>query len=310
MAPVDTSVVIAVRNDAAGLRDTLDALARQTLGGEAFEVIVVDDASTDDTPAVAARADGVTLLRRDTAGGAYAARNDGVAAAAGRFIAITDAGCVPATDWLERGTVPLARSEMTVVAGRIAMPLGPRPTLAAMVDVVHHLDQERYVAVQGSAVTANILCGRAVFDRAGPFDAELSSGGDREWVTRACAAGADLVYCAEATVVHPPRSRAAQVLRKSARVARAGSLARARSARQAPASEPLYRTLHWIKPWNRERGRQRLAENGASPGRLRWLAVGVAQIALVQLPQAALAAYWDARLALRRRLGRGRSSGA
>ena len=181
------------------------------------------------------------------------------------------------------------------------MPLGPRPTLAGMVDVVHHLDQERYVAAQGSAVTANILCGRDVFDRAGPFDGELSSGGDREWVTRACASGASLVYCAEASVTHPPRARAAQVLRKSARVARAGSIARARSTRQAPASEPLYRTWYWMKPWNRERGRERLAENGAHPGPLRWLAVGIAQIALVQFPQAALAAYWDARLALGRR---------
>jgi hypothetical protein len=238
--------------------------------------------------------------------GAYVARNRGIERSRGRFIAITDAGCVPAPDWLACGTAPLLADPMTIVAGRISMPLGPRPSVAAMVDVVHHLDQKNYVAQEGSAVTANILAGRGVFDQGGMFDPRTRSGGDREWVVRARTAGAKLVYCEAAVVEHQPRMRAAEVLRKSARVAKAGSMARAlQSGQQGRPATPLYRTASWIKPWKRQSGRERLAENGARPGRMRWLIVGAGQIALVQGPQAWVAAYWDMRLTFRRRFRSG-----
>lgn len=296
-----TSVVIAVRNDPDGLQATLRALERQTVGRAALEVIVVDDASTDETLEVAERSDGVTVIRSATPRGAYDARNAGIRRSGGRFIAITDAGCVPAEDWVAEGTAPLEGNPLMVVAGRISMPLGPRPSLAAMVDVVHHLDQESYVRDQGSAVTANIFAGRSVFDLSGLFDGRLKAGGDREWVVRAREAGATLVYRKEAVVEHEPRRRAREVIAKSARVARGASFARANSEQPGSAPRPLYRTCGWIKPWNRARGRERLDENGAQPGGLRWLAVGMAQVALVQFPQAAISAYWDLKLHVQRR---------
>lgn len=291
-----TSVVIAVRNDRDGLSATLAALAGQTVGADALEVVVVDDASTDDT-AAAARAADATVVRLDAPRGAYGARNEGLRLSSGAYVAITDAGCVPAPDWIEQGIRPLLDDPMTVVAGRISMPLGERPSLAAMVDVMHHLDQLSYVEQQGSAVTANILTTRAVFDRAGLFEDRVASAGDREWVTRAREAGAALVYCEAAVVEHEPRRRARQLLRKASRVARGGSVARYAGTRLAPASSrPYLDPVSVFKPWNRQRGRERLAENGAHPGRMRWLAVGLAQIALVQVPQAAMSAYWDLRL--------------
>jgi hypothetical protein len=126
-------------------------------------------------------------------------------------------------------------------------------------------------------------------------------------VVRARKAGARLIYCEEAVVEHQPRSKASQVLRKSARVAKAGSIARAFEYGRAPGSCPLYRSASWIKPWKRQRGRERLAENGARPGMLRWLVVGAGQVALVQAPQAWVAAYWDMRLTFRRRFRSGSS---
>ena len=301
---MDTSVIIAARNDPEGLAATLRALGRQTVARAAFEVIVVDDASDDDTPEIAERA-GATVLRLAESQGAYAARNRGIERSRGRFIAITDAGCVPAPDWIARGTAPLMADPMTIVAGRISMPLGARPSVAAMVDVVNHLDQKNYVAEEGSAVTANILAGRGVFDRGGLFDPETRSGGDREWVVRARTSGARLIYCEEAVVEHQPRATATEVLRKSARVAKAGSMARASESGQRRLPRPLYRTASWMKPWKRQRGRERLAENGARPGIARWLVVAAGQIALVQAPQAWVAAYWDIRLTFRRRFRSG-----
>jgi Glycosyl transferase family 2 len=82
------SVVIPTYNRADLLRETLDSVLRQ--GGSDFEVIVVDDGSPKDlSPVVAAYEKRVTFLRQENAGPS-AARNRGVAAARGEYVAFLD----------------------------------------------------------------------------------------------------------------------------------------------------------------------------------------------------------------------------
>jgi GT2 family glycosyltransferase len=290
-AEPELSVVIAVRNDPDGLRDTLAALAGQSLDAGRFEVIVVDDASTDGTPSVVERFAGVRLVRMDQRRGSYASRNRGLSAARGRFIAITDADCRPRHDWLLTILARLGQDEQAVIAGHILMPLPVRPSLAAMVDVIHHLDQERYVQ-QGSAVTANLAAAATTFASVGGFNDQMQSGGDVEWTRRARTAGHELVYAREVAVEHPPRSEALALLRKARRVAQS---TRAAARDGFVEARPPYKSLWVLYPAGRQRGLARVRENGADPGRLRWLAVGVAQLALVQLAQASYALAADIR---------------
>src|SRR3954451_19061576 len=107
-APLEISVVVATHNRATRLRALLDALASQTLPAEKFEVVVVDDGSRDDTPAVLARAaaaiDGgprTVVLTQPVAGGPAAARNRGWRAASAPLVAFTDDDCRPTATWLE-----------------------------------------------------------------------------------------------------------------------------------------------------------------------------------------------------------------
>ena len=297
VAEPEVSVVIAVRNDAEGLRHTLSALHDQSLDAGRFEVVVVDDASTDDTPAVAATAAGVRLVSQPAPGGSYAARNRGLAEARGRYVAITDADCRPHRDWLEQIVAWLRRDEDAVVAGHIRMPLGPRPSLAAMVDVIHHLDQERYVQ-EGCAVTANLSASAATFAAVGGFNDQMQSSGDVEWTRRARRAGHHLVYASDVVVVHLPRSDARTLLRKARRVAEGG---RAADRDGVMETKRPYLSVWVLYPAGRDRGRIRLRENGADPGPIRWLIVAGAQLALVQLAQAGYALAADMR-AWRRRI--------
>ena len=96
MAP-EVSVVVPTFNRIDTLPEVLDALARQE-GAPSFEVIVVDDGSTDDTARwLAARpADDLPLrtLRQENRGPA-AARNAGVAVARGEWVAFLGDGIVP-----------------------------------------------------------------------------------------------------------------------------------------------------------------------------------------------------------------------
>ena len=93
LAPVEFSVIMATQNRAGRLADAVSGVLAQT--DEDFELVIVDDASVDETPAVTARlAAGdprVRVIRNDVAAGSCGlARNVGVSAARGRWLAFCD----------------------------------------------------------------------------------------------------------------------------------------------------------------------------------------------------------------------------
>lgn len=94
----EVSVVVPVRDDAEHLRACLAALARQTV--PPLEVVVVDNASSDGSAAVA-RAAGARVVHEPRVG-IPAAAATGYDAARGSVIARLDADSVPPEDWVER----------------------------------------------------------------------------------------------------------------------------------------------------------------------------------------------------------------
>jgi glycosyltransferase involved in cell wall biosynthesis len=87
---MDVSVVVPTRNRSALLAMTLRSVLRQR--DIDFEIIVVDEASTDDTPAVlAALGDSrIRVIHHDSAQGVSVARNRGVAEARAEWVAFVD----------------------------------------------------------------------------------------------------------------------------------------------------------------------------------------------------------------------------
>jgi mycofactocin system glycosyltransferase len=206
------SVVVVVRDDRDRLLDCLDALA--ALAYPAYEVVVVDDGSTDGTPA-AARAHALAAddrLRVVEVGspsaplGIGASRNRGVAAAAHDVVAFTDADCRPRPDWLAALVPSLAAHD--VVGGRVR-PAGDAP--ADAYEAVHSsLDMgARAARVDPDGATpylptANLLGRRSVLE-AVPFPPR-SVAEDVDVCRRAVEAGYDVVYAAAGVVEHDYRS--------------------------------------------------------------------------------------------------------
>ncbi|RJQ53096.1 MAG: glycosyltransferase [Nitrospiraceae bacterium] len=92
------SVIVPAYNAEKTLAGCLDSLTRQDYRGR-YEVIVVDDGSTDSTARIAAGYSVAKLVRQENAGPS-SARNKGAAAAEGEIILFTDSDCMPEPDWI------------------------------------------------------------------------------------------------------------------------------------------------------------------------------------------------------------------
>jgi cellulose synthase/poly-beta-1,6-N-acetylglucosamine synthase-like glycosyltransferase len=158
----EVSVIVPAHNAEATLGRTLDALRGQR-GGVDFEVIVVDDGSTDRTGAIAEDA-GVRVLRTGTARGAASARNAGVGEARGSLLAFTDADCQPADDWLSCGAKAARHADL--VQGSVLPDPGAEAT---MFDRTLRIEHET-----GLFETANLLVSRSWFDSVGGFRSFVS----------------------------------------------------------------------------------------------------------------------------------------
>ncbi len=110
------SVVVPAYNAEGMLPGCLESLANQTIVRSAYEIIVVDDGSTDRTADAAAEAGADRVLRCEHRGPA-AARNAGIAQARGQIVLFTDADCEPVPDWLARMLRPLQVAEVSGVKG-------------------------------------------------------------------------------------------------------------------------------------------------------------------------------------------------
>jgi GT2 family glycosyltransferase len=97
-APPRVSVVVCTCNGSATLGECLDGLAR--LEYPDYEVIVVDDGSTDASARIAAAREGVRLISTDNQG-LSAARNTGLRAATGEIVAYIDDDAFPDPHWLD-----------------------------------------------------------------------------------------------------------------------------------------------------------------------------------------------------------------
>jgi len=207
------SVIIAARDSAPTLKRTLEALRGQQVD-EAFEVIVVDDGSRDQTPALVAEYEPfVKLIRNDRSQGAGAARNRGVRAARAPVLAFTDSDCFPTPEWLAHGLEAISNADLVQGAVR-PDPLATRTPFDRTLYVEDH---------RGFYQTANLLVRREVFDAVGGFKdwtlertgwwrfspegprrlaSQRPIGEDTLFAWTACRQGARSAFAADALVYH------------------------------------------------------------------------------------------------------------
>ena len=183
-----TSVIIPVRNGAVFVGEAVASALGQLNDGD--EVVVVDDASTDDTPAVLAGISDPRLKLASCGGlGVSAARNVGLAAADGEYIAFLDHDDVwPAERHAVMSGVLDESPDIDAVFGRMRVKFEPGARHTARMSAM----DGKHVGV---ASVGTGLFRRHVIARVGGFDESLHFGEDVDFYLRLTEAGMLVQLC-------------------------------------------------------------------------------------------------------------------
>jgi glycosyltransferase involved in cell wall biosynthesis len=165
------SVIVPVRDGNATLARTLTAILASELPRDDYELIVVDDLSSDSSPELAARyADTVVRLTARKSGAAYA-RNRGAELAQGEFLAFVDADAMVRPDTLPRMLRILSdRPALDAVSASHDQTAGANNIVSQYWNLLLHFGEQRHVGTSGNIASPCAVIRRHVFLSAGMYD--------------------------------------------------------------------------------------------------------------------------------------------
>jgi cellulose synthase/poly-beta-1,6-N-acetylglucosamine synthase-like glycosyltransferase len=197
------SIVIPVFNGCRTIQLCLDAILQLDYPRNYYEVIVVDNNSTDGTPEFV-RQYPVRLIFEREYQGPHAATNTGILQGCGEIIAFTDADCVPKEDWLNKLVAPFIDEEVVAVGGRIEA-FKPSSSVERFLNQAKPLKNcvRLSESFPMSIITANAAYRTKVLQKVGLFNKKMYTGAEVDlawrvqWETRKRA-----VYVDDSIVYH------------------------------------------------------------------------------------------------------------
>jgi O-antigen biosynthesis protein len=203
------TVTVATKNREDTIGDAIESLLKLDFPKDRYEVIVVDDGSTDKTPEIAKSfvsdtAPLVRYIRQDYAG-LSVARNRGITEGRGDLFCFMDDDAVAEPDWLT-GMVDTAdrHPDVECFGGRIVLRLeGHAPKTCEQESLGATLDLGPNEQIVDRIKGANMGMRRSAFERNGMFNPALVWRGDEDdWVGRLQAIGGKVMYVPTGLVWH------------------------------------------------------------------------------------------------------------
>lgn len=199
MLPV-ISVIVPALNEESVIGRCLASLNQQNLPLARFEVIVVDNGSTDRTREIARSFDGslsVTVLDRSRVR-ISALRNFGAATARGEFLAFLDADCVAPPHWLQQAVDLLHADDFRIIGAQYRIPPDSSWVAEAWYGDLWRTKDGPVSYVPGG----DLAIRRELFMNLGGFDETIVTSEDTEFCERAAASSVPILAVPSLSVVH------------------------------------------------------------------------------------------------------------
>jgi glycosyltransferase involved in cell wall biosynthesis len=198
------SIIIPVYNSEKTIDETIEALMKQNYSKKDYEIIVVDDGSTDRTVDVVKKFKTVKLVKQKHKGPA-AARNIGVKHAKGGIILFTDADCIPIKNWIKNMVKPFKNKKIVGVSGSYRTlnndKLVARFTGYEIADRHKSMEKQKnidFIGTFSAGYRKDIFLKFKGFDESFP----IASGEDPELSFKINKAGLNMVFQPKAFVYH------------------------------------------------------------------------------------------------------------
>ncbi len=150
------TIIIPLYNDKDRISNCIAALVKQSYPSERYEIIVVDNNSTDNSVAVVEKYPVKILYEKDIQS-SYAARNRGIKAALGEIIAFTDSDCTPVHGWVSEGVKALQENNADIASGNVRFIFSSQKTGAEIYDSLTNMQIEQNIAERNVSKTANLF---------------------------------------------------------------------------------------------------------------------------------------------------------
>ena len=196
------SVIVPAYNAQGTLGQTLKALIEQDYSGS-FEIIVVDDGSSDQTAQIIRSYPKIRYVHQTNAGPA-AARNHGAKEARGQILAFTDSDCIPHKDWLSNLMLGFVEKNVAVVMGSYG--IANRSSLLARCVYKEIIFRHKKLLPDFPKVfgSYNFCVKKDIFDQVGGFNTSYrqASGEDNDLSYKIISSGGLIYFERKALVDH------------------------------------------------------------------------------------------------------------
>lgn len=167
---MDVSIVVPFCNEESRIERCIRALYALDYPEDRFEILMIDNNSTDASAEIVRRYPRIRMLR-EAIPGDFAARNRGLAEARGEIVAFTDSDTAPFPDWLRCLVRAFQDPQIQLIVGKLQF-AGESRALALL--EAYEEEKSRFI-LSGTrkelylGYTCNMAVRRRVFDELGPF---------------------------------------------------------------------------------------------------------------------------------------------
>ena len=209
----EISIIVPALNSEKTVERCVVSLLNQDYPKDRYEIIVVDNGSTDSTGSILRKFEKEVTILKEPEKGSYRARNKGLKHAKGTIMVFTDSDCIADRKLIFYISNAFENNDLKVVGGNIKA-LDTNSVLLKYCNEYSHLQKSLLYSNIPSFATANMAVNRKSLKQTMAFNESLERGADTEFCSRIVKNNDEICYEPKALVRHVYSTSLIELLKK------------------------------------------------------------------------------------------------